>query len=406
MEIFEVGGAVRDCLLGQPVTERDWVVVGAGPEDLQRLGYRPVGKDFPVFLHPQSKEQYALARTERKIAPGHGGFAFNTSPDVTLEEDLQRRDLTINAMAKDARGRIIDPYGGRRDLAARKLRHVSAAFGEDPLRVLRTARFAARFAPLGFAVAPETLELMRTMTAGGELDALSPDRVWQETEKGLATPQPDVFFRILRECGALERVFPEVAALFGVPQPARWHPEIDTGVHTLMALAVAAGLSDEPCVRFAVLVHDLGKATTPQHLLPSHHGHGERSVGLIEELSRRLPVPRRFRQLAVIVARLHGLTHRADELRPSKVLALLDAADGFRQPARFERFLLACEADARGRGGLTEQPYPQGQTLRRALRAALAADTAPLRERGLTGEALGDAIRELRQGAITAALRG
>ena len=404
MDIFEVGGAVRDRLLGQTVKEHDWVVVGASPEDLQRLGYRPVGKDFPVFLHPQTKEQYALARTERKVARGHGGFTFNSSPKVTLEEDLKRRDLTINAMAIDAQGRLIDPYGGREDLEQRKIRHVSAAFKEDPLRVLRTARFAAKLEPLGFSIAEETIDLMRVMAEGGELDALSPDRIWQETVKGLATARPDVFFAVLHECKALRQIFPEVAALFGVPQPARWHPEIDTGIHTLMALAIAAELTDETSVRFAVLTHDLGKAATPKHELPSHHGHGERSVELIDELSRRLPVPRRFRQLAVAVARHHDLAHRVEELRATKVLTLIEAADGLRQPQRFDQFLLACEADARGRGGLTEEPYPQAATLRTALHAALNADLSGLRARGLTGQALGNAVREQRAAAIAAAL--
>lgn len=404
MDIFEVGGAVRDRLLGEPVTEHDWVVIGASPEEMRRRGFRPVGKDFPVFLHPRTKEQYALARTERKVAAGHTGFSFDTSPTVTLEEDLRRRDLTVNAMAVDAAGRLIDPYGGAKDLARRKLRHISPAFKEDPLRVLRTARFAARFEPLGFSVAEETLELMRAMAAGGELTALSPDRVWQETQKGLATPRPDVFFGVLRDCGALVCVFPEVDALFGVPQPARWHPEIDTGVHTLMALAVAARLTDDVTVRFAVLTHDLGKAETPKHLLPSHHGHGERSVERLDALCRRLPVPRRFAELAAVVARYHGLVHRATELRPAKVLALIEAADGLRRPERFEQFLTACEADARGRTGLTERPYPAADRLRTALRAARAADLTPASERGLSGQALGDAVRELRAAAIKRAL--
>jgi tRNA nucleotidyltransferase (CCA-adding enzyme) len=311
MQIYEVGGAVRDALLGLEVGERDWVVVGATPEQLLKLGYRPVGKDFPVFLHPQTGEQYALARTERKVAPGYTGFEFHTSEQVSLEEDLERRDLTINAIARDGDGNIIDPWGGRRDLEARVLRHVSEAFGEDPLRVLRTARFAARFAGLGFEIAPETLRLMGEIVTSGEIDALRPERIWQETERALEGPRPEVYFEVLRECGALARVLPEVEALFGVPQPPRWHPEIDTGVHTLMTLAMAARLSASGPVRFAALTHDLGKAATPREALPSHRGHEERSVQILESLAERLPVPRRFLSLAIHVARHHCVVHRA-----------------------------------------------------------------------------------------------
>jgi tRNA nucleotidyltransferase (CCA-adding enzyme) len=309
MKVYEVGGAVRDELLGLPVTERDWVVVGASAAELEAQGFKRVGRDFPVFLHPASGEEYALARTERKTAPGYTGFAFDAAPTVTLEDDLKRRDLTINAIARAESGELVDPWSGRADLAARVLRHVSPAFREDPLRVLRVARFAARFAPLGFTVAPETLELMKEIVAAGEMEALRAERVWQETVKGLATERPDVYFETLRACGALARVFPEVDALFGVPQVEQWHPEIDAGVHTMMALRMAAQLRGSEPVRFAVLVHDLGKATTPQELLPRHHAHEARSEQLLEELCARLPVPNRFRDLALLVARHHGAVH-------------------------------------------------------------------------------------------------
>ena len=399
MEIFEVGGAVRDSLLSLPVRERDWVVVGARPKDLLRLGYKQVGKDFPVFLHPKTGEEYALARTERKVGPGYHGFDFDTSAAVTLADDLARRDLTINAMARDEHGTLIDPYGGLNDLKARTLRHVSDAFAEDPLRILRVARFAARFTELGFSIAAPTMELMRRLVGTGEAAALKAERVWQETERALAESEPDVYFRILHDCGALKVVFPEVAALFGVPQPARWHPEIDTGVHTMMALRISARLSDKVAVRFAVLTHDLGKATTPKHTLPSHRGHEERSVRLLNELCERLPVPRRFRELAEAVARHHGSVHRAAQLRPATIYKLIEAVDGLRRPQRFEDFLLACEADARGRLGLEERPYPQAGILRSALAAAreVRSDDATA---GIRGRALGMRLRQLRIQAI------
>ena len=403
MRVYEVGGAVRDALLGLPVTERDWVVVGASADELTAQGFRRVGKDFPVFLHPRTGEEYALARTERKTAPGYTGFEFDAAPSVTLEQDLMRRDLTINAIARTEEGEIVDPCSGRADLQARVLRHVSPAFREDPLRVLRVARFAARFAPLGFTVAPETLALMQEIVAAGEMEALRPERVWQETVKALGTERPDVYFETLRACHALARVFPEVAALFGIPQPPQWHPEIDTGVHTLMALKMAASLSRSETVRFAVLTHDLGKATTPADLLPRHHGHEQRSEELLEKLCARLPVPNRFRDLAVIVARHHGTVHKAAELKPQTVLRLIMAADGLRQPQRFEEFLLACEADARGRKGLEQRPYPQADVLRAALRAARSVDAAKLKaERQLDGEALGRALHDERLAAIKA----
>jgi tRNA nucleotidyltransferase (CCA-adding enzyme) len=406
MKVYEVGGAVRDALLGLPVEERDWVVVGASAAELEARGFKRVGKDFPVFLHPSTGEEYALARTERKTGPGYTGFAFDAAPTVTLEDDLKRRDLTINAIARGEDGAIFDPWSGRADLAARVLRHVSPAFREDPLRVLRVARFAARFAPLGFTIADETLELMREIVAAGEIEALKPERVWQETVKALATDRPDVFVETLRACGALARVFPEVEALFGVPQPAQWHPEIDTGVHTLMALRMAALLSRSETVRFAVLVHDLGKATTPEALLPRHHGHEQRSEELLEQLCARLPVPNRFRDLALLVARHHGTVHKAAELKPQTVLRLIMSADGLRQPERFDEMLIACEADARGRKGLEDRAYPQADRLRAALRAAKAVDAAKVKAQGgVDGEALGRALHDERLAAIKNVLR-
>ncbi len=359
MQVYLVGGAVRDALLGLPVKERDWVVVGSTRAELERLQYREVGRDFPVFLHPETHEEYALARLERKIAPGYRGFSVEFGPEVTLEEDLARRDLTINAIAQAADGTLIDPHGGRSDLAARRLRHVAEAFVEDPVRILRVARFAARFAPLGFSVAPETRALMQCMVERHEADALVPERVWQETEKALREPGASTFFQVLRDCGALKVIFPELDALFGVPQPAQWHPEIDTGVHTLMVLDQAAALSDDPRLRFAALVHDLGKGTTPRADWPGHRGHEERSVALIETLAARLKVPADYRELALIVARHHGNVHRAFELRPKTLLEFMERADAFRRPERFAQALLACEADARGRTGLEEKPYPQ-----------------------------------------------
>jgi len=370
MQVYLVGGAVRDALLGLPVKERDWVVVGGTREELLRLHYREVGRDFPVFLHPDTQEEYALARRERKVAPGYRGFSVEFGPEVTLEEDLARRDLTINAMAQAPDGALHDPYGGKRDIESRSLRHVSAAFVEDPVRVLRVARFAARFAPLGFKVAPETLALMRSMVARHEVDSLVAERVWQESERALREPAASAFFRVLRECGALARIFPEIDALFGVPQPAEWHPEIDTGLHTLMVLDQAGLLSDDPRVRFAALVHDLGKGTTPPSEWPGHRGHEERSVALVEALAARLRIPNEHRELAVIVARYHGIVHRAFELKPKTILEFMERADAFRRTERFDQALLACEADSRGRAGLEAEPYPQRDYLLAARRAA------------------------------------
>jgi tRNA nucleotidyltransferase (CCA-adding enzyme) len=403
MQTYLVGGAVRDRLLGLPVKERDWVVVGATPDQMEALGFRRVGASFPVYLHPQTGEEHALARTERKTAPGYRGFSVNADAGVTLEDDLRRRDLTINAMAQDSAGRIIDPYGGQADLAGRRLRHVSDAFREDPVRILRVARFAARFAPLGFSVAPETLQLMREMVSAGEVAALVAERVWQETELALAAPRPDLFFAVLRDCGALAVIFPEVNALWGVPQPEKWHPEIDTGVHLLMALQQSARLSPKPEVRFAVLVHDLGKATTPSEFWPKHTGHEERSVDLVKALCQRVGAPNRFRELGIAVARYHGLAHRALELRPATLLSVLEGVDALRRPERFDDFIAACEADSRGRLGLNEAPYPQAALLRAARQAAATVNATQIAGRGLEGEALGEAIGAERTRAIARA---
>lgn len=401
---YLVGGAVRDRLLGLPVTDRDYVVVGATPDDLLGAGFKQVGADFPVFLHPDTGDEYALARTERKTARGYHGFAVHFSPDVTLEEDLRRRDLTINAMAQAPDGTVIDPYGGQADLAARRLRHVSPAFAEDPVRILRLARFAARFHRMGFAVADDTQALMRRMVAAGEVDALVPERVWQEFERALREPDPQRFIGVLRDCGALARVLPELDRLFGVPQPAEPHPEIDTGVHVLMVLEQAARLSPDPQVRFAALMHDLGKGSTPPAEWPSHHGHEARGVGLLKTLCERLKVPVAYRELAIAVARDHGNAHRALELRPGTLLEVLERTDALRRPQRFAQFLLACEADHRGRLGFENRPYPQARRLQLAFEAARGVDVAALVQRGLTGEAMREALRAARTQAIRKAV--
>jgi tRNA nucleotidyltransferase (CCA-adding enzyme) len=406
MQVYLVGGAVRDALLGLPVKERDWVVVGGSREELLQLKYREVGRDFPVFLHPDSHEEYALARLERKTGPGYRGFTVEFGPEVSLEEDLARRDLTINAVAQAGDGSLLDPYGGRRDLDARILRHVSPAFSEDPVRILRVARFAARFAPLGFRVAPETLALMCDMVKRGEADTLVAERVWQETEKALREPAASVFFRVLRDCGALRVVYPEIDALFGVPQPAQWHPEIDTGLHTLMVLDQAALLSDEVKVRFAALVHDLGKGTTPAQEWPSHRGHEERSVALIEALSARLCVPGEYRELSIIVARYHGNVHRAFELRPKTILDMLEKTDAFRRPERFAQMLSACEADSRGRLGLETAPYPQRGYLLAAREAAAAVKPSAQDIAELSGIQIAQRLRERRLHAVAESAAG
>jgi tRNA nucleotidyltransferase (CCA-adding enzyme) len=402
MEVYLVGGAVRDRLLGRPVHERDWVVVGARPEELERDGFEPIGREFPVFLHPKTHEEYALARLERKVGLGYRGFTTQFAPEVTLEDDLRRRDLTINAMAETPTGEIIDPYGGRRDLEARVLRHVSDAFVEDPVRILRVARFAARYAELGFRVAADTLVLMERMTATGEVDALVPERVWKETERALGEPRPDVFFETLRSCGALKKIFPEIDALYGVPQPPRWHPEVDTGVHVMLVVRYAAAARASTVVRFAALTHDLGKALTPPARWPSHHGHEEAGVPVIIDLCDRLKVPNEYRELAILTARHHASVHRAAEARPATLLKLLETVDAFRRPERFGELLLACESDARGRAGLESQPYPQRDYLLR-MRDAAAAVTLTDEERSeLKGPFLGERIRDKRLAAVTA----
>jgi tRNA nucleotidyltransferase (CCA-adding enzyme) len=401
MKIYLVGGAVRDELLGLAVRERDWVVVGARPEELLAQGFKAVGKDFPVFLHPKTAEEYALARTERKTGPGYRGFDTMFSPDVTLEQDLERRDLTINAIARDeATGELVDPFQGQRDLQERWLRHVSPAFIEDPVRVLRLARFAARFAPLGFRVAPETMALVREIVARGELDALVSERVWQETQRALEMPVPSQFFEVLRDGNALPVIFPEIHALFGIPQPEQWHPEIDTGVHTMMVLDQATKLTDDPVVRFAALTHDLGKATTPSHELPRHIAHEERGVGIVEELCDRLRIPNAYRELGVLVSRYHLHMHKVAELRANTLLELLENLDAFRRPARFEQFLLACEADARGRKGLEQRDYPQPEYLRRAREVAAAATLSAAEREGLQGFEIAKKLHDKRVHAL------
>lgn len=400
MEIYLVGGAVRDRLLGLPVRERDWVVVGAADGELENLGYRKVGRSFPVYLHPETNEEYALARTEKKIGPGYHGFEVNADRHVTLEEDLARRDLTINAIARDSEGQLIDPWNGQQDINNRLLRHVSEAFREDPVRILRVARFAARFHGLGFSVATETLNLMTEMVHSGEADALIPERVWRETESALGEARPDIFFSVLRDSGALAVIYPELDALFGVPQPERWHPEIDTGVHILMALQQAARKKENNEVRFAALTHDLGKGTTPKSDWPRHPGHEKRGVELVEKLCRRLGVPNRYRDLAVHTARFHSHCHRAMKLQPKTILEMLETIDAFRRPDRFDNFLAACKADARGRKGLEDQPYPQATLLSEARTAAAAVNTLSLHDKNLKGPAVGEAIRRARIDAI------
>lgn len=395
MQVYLVGGAVRDEQLGLKPRERDWCVVGASPDELLAAGYSQVGKDFPVFLHPKTHEEYALARTERKTAPGYHGFDFDFSPDVSIEDDLSRRDLTINAIAQDADGTIIDPHNGVDDISNRILRHVSSAFGEDPVRILRVAKFAARLHTQGFAVAGETMTLMRNMTAAGEVDALVADRVWKETEEALAGANSRVYFEVLRACGALAILFPELDALFGVPQPPNWHPEVDTGLHTMMVLDEAESLSAKAEVRFAALTHDLGKGTTPRVEWPSHKGHEKRSTRLIKEWNDRLPIPKAFSELARIVAEYHTHCHRALELNPKTIINLLEKTDAFRRPERFQDFLIACEADARGRLGLQHRDYPQRAFLSAALSAANQVDTAAIAAQH-EGKDIGDAIRRER----------
>ncbi len=401
MQTFLVGGAVRDKLLGRPVVDRDYVVVGATPEAMSRLGFRPIGRDFPVFLHPDTNEEYALARTERKSGRGYHGFVFRTDPAVTLDQDLERRDLTINAMAEDAGGRLIDPFGGARDLDARVLRHVSPAFAEDPVRVLRVARFAARYAPLGFRIADETLALMRRMVDDGEVEHLVAERVWAETRKALAEPQPSAFLQTLRACGALRILFPEVDALYGVPQRADFHPEIDAGVHVELVLDMAARLAPgDDLIGWCALTHDLGKALTPSDLLPRHIGHEHAGVAPLRALSARLRVPAEHLALAEHVCRFHLDIHRAFELRAETLLGILERIDAFRRPERVDRLLIACEADQRGRLGSAESAYPQAPYVRAAHAAAAAVNANAFVADGLKGEAIGEAVRKARVDAI------
>ncbi len=400
MKSYRVGGCVRDRLLGLAVNDIDWVVTGATPDQMLAAGYTPVGRDFPVFLHPDSKQEYALARSERKTGPGYRGFEVSFEPTTTIEQDLLRRDLTINAMAETEDGTIIDPYGGQRDLEARCLRHVSDAFVEDPVRVLRVARFAARFAGMGFRVADETCALIRRIGESGELETLVAERVWQELSRALDEPDPAAFFESLRACGVLARLFPEIDALFGVPQTARYHPEIDTGVHLMMALRKSAELGHDNQTRFAVLMHDLGKGTTPAELLPRHHGHEARGVELVRAFCHRWRVPREHEALALLTTEYHTQVHRAFELRPVTLLKLFTAADMFRKPLRFEKMLDACLADLRGRLQFENAPYPQAEFLADLAQQLRALDHAPLREAGLEGKALGDAIKRERLALI------
>jgi len=401
MKIYAVGGAVRDELLGLPVKDRDYVVVGATPAQMVEMGYKPVGRDFPVFLHPQTREEYALARTERKTARGYAGFEFHTAPDVTLEQDLARRDLTINAIARDGDGNLIDPFGGAADLSAGVMRHVGAAFVEDPVRILRVARFAARF---GFAIAPETLDLMRRMVESGEVDALVAERVWQELSRGLLERQPSRMLRVLRECGALARILPEFDALFGVPQPVESHPEIDTGEHMLLVIDQAAAPEHPLEVRFAALLHDLGKGSTPRDEWPRHAGHEERSVGLVRQVCERLRVPHDCRDLALLTAQYHGIVHRALDLEPAGVLELLQSCDALRRPQRFAQLLAASACDFHGRPGYPDRLYPQAGRLRAALEAAQSVDAGAIAKRQSDPRRIQEEVATARLDAIRRAL--
>jgi tRNA nucleotidyltransferase (CCA-adding enzyme) len=404
VKTFLVGGAVRDALLRLPVKDRDWVVVGATPDAMLAEGYQQVGRDFPVFLHPRSREEYALARTERKSGNGYTGFVTQFAPDVTLEQDLQRRDLTINAIAQSDSGELIDPYGGQRDLAKRQLRHVSAAFNEDPLRVLRVARFAARFAHLNFRIADETQALMREMAVSGELAHLTAERVWKETEKALLTRNPQVYFQVLRDCGALQVLFPEIDNLYGIPAPIKWHPEIDTGIHALMTLAMSAALSDQLDVRFATLFHDVGKALTPAEKWPSHHGHGLAGVPIVEALCQRLRVPNQVRDLALVVTEFHDVVHTIERQPADALIALFDRIDAWRKPDRVEKMALTSEADARGRAGLESMTYPQGDYLRQAFALAQAVPTKDVVAAGFKGAEVREELTRRRVAVLQAQL--
>ena len=400
MKIYLVGGYVRDQLLGLETKDRDWVVVGSTPEEMLQQDFRQVGKDFPVFLHPKTNEEYALARTERKVSAGYSGFSFHTSSEVTLEEDLIRRDLTINAIALSDDNELIDPFNGQADIKAKILRHVSPAFIEDPVRILRVARFAARFADLGFTIAEETQQLMTEMVNNGEVDSLVPERVWQETMRALSEKTPARFFEVLRDCGALKKLFPEVDQLWGVPQPEKHHPEIDTGIHTMMVLTQAAKLSDDPKVRFSALVHDLGKGITPKEEWPKHIEHESRGVPLVEALCDRYRIPNDYRELAIIVTKYHLHYHRAAELRDDTFLKTLESLDAFRRPERFEQFLLACEADSRGRTGYEDQHFEQPEIYRKVFNVAKTIDAKALVSQGLKGKAIKDELSKQRIQAI------
>ncbi|MGS0681333.1 multifunctional CCA addition/repair protein [Shewanella sp. 125m-7] len=402
MKIYLVGGAVRDRLLNLEVKDHDYMVVGATPEQMLALGYNQVGKDFPVFLHPKTQQEHALARTERKTAAGYGGFSVDAAPNVTLEQDLLRRDLTVNAIAQDDNGKLYDPYNGVADIENRILRHVSDAFVEDPLRVLRVARFAARFHPLGFTIAPETISLMANISQSGELEALTAERVYIELDKALATDCPQVFFQVLRRCGALKVLFPEIDALFGVPQPEKWHPEIDTGIHTLMVLEQAAKLSKDNAVRFAALVHDLGKALSPKEHLPKHHGHGQKGLALIKALCLRIRIPNEYRDLALLVSDQHQNIHKITELRADTIVKLFDKADFWRKPQRLEQLLIACEADSKGRTGLELTPYPQANCLRLCFTAASAVEVKSIIAQGHIGAAIREQLNIARIAAVQA----
>lgn len=403
MQIYLVGGAVRDELLGSVVTDRDYVVVGSSVDEMLAAGFRPVGKDFPVFLHPKTQDEYALARTERKVASGYKGFTIHAATDVTLEEDLGRRDLTINAMAKNSDGQLIDPYGGLADIQSKTLRHVSAAFAEDPVRILRLARFAARYAD--FSVAPETNALMQQMVDAGEVDALVAERVWQELSKGLMEVKPSRMFEVLRSCGALKKLLPELDRLWGVPQPAKYHPEIDTGVHVMMVIDYAASKDFSLPVRFAALMHDLGKGTTPKEMLPRHIGHEARSVSLLKEITKRLRVPTDCKELAQMVAKYHGKLHAVEEMRPSTLLSFLIELDAIRQPERLKLFLQACEADSRGRTGFEERAQPEAIRLLNALDAASSIDAGAVARGIETPEKIKTAVFEARLAAIQSKLK-
>ncbi len=400
MQTYLVGGAVRDKLLGYPVIEKDWVVVGSNEKLMLADGFKRVGKDFPVFLHPQTKEEYALARTERKSGKGYYGFEINANESVTLEEDLVRRDLTINAMAMDKTGQLYDPYDGQSDIKSKQLRHISPAFAEDPLRVLRVARFAARYHHLGFTIAEETIALMSSLSKSGELDTLVAERVWRETERALTERSPEIYFLTLQVCGALKALFPEVDRLWGIPNPEKWHPEIDTGVHTMMVLQQCAKLTKNSVTRFAALCHDLGKGITPKHLWPSHKGHEKTGVAIIEQLCERLKVPNEYRKLAKLVSEFHLHLHRIEELTPKTIVKLLEHTNAFKENRLFEQYIIACEADFRGRTGFEDREYPQAEIMKKALIACQEIPIEDIIQKGYSGKKIGDEIHRQRVSVI------